>query len=152
MSLVLITTNNRPYITCGVVTCTYLKVQVQVHSHFNWWRNSNATPRLQSNLLLVVRSFIRSFTQLNSTRQKFFSFNFPSSPLLFSSPPLPVVAQKSIRKRGTRKYKCGDWYVHDLLGTAELSPKEMCGEDGRPQESGLVVFTEYNQSRLQSSE
>lgn len=38
-----------------------------------------------------------------------------------------------------------------ILGTAELSPKGMCREDGRPQELGLV-FIEYNQSRLQSSE
>lgn len=167
MSLLLITIKTPAHIpTCGVIDCTYLykctyiptscmylKVQVQVHSHFNWWRNNN--PLAPVVKPPTSRSFVRSF--VHSTRQKFFSvFSSPllsSSLLLFSS----GSSNKKVPKSTLHVYaeigfvpypSCGD--VHDLLGTAELSPKEMCGEDASD-DLRIVVFTEYNQSRVWST-
>lgn len=77
----------------------YLKVQVQVPSHFNWWRNIN--PRSLQFKPPISRSFVRSFVR-PLTRQKFSFFIFR---LLLFSLLLLFSSSSSSSGSSTKKYQ-----------------------------------------------
>lgn len=151
MSLVLITIkNNRPYIQyvrSHYIYLTYINVPTYLmhvpHLRYRYTAiltgGEIATPRPQFKPP-TSRSFVRSFVHSLGRNSS------PSSPLLFSSSSPLLSSSDSSNKKVPKSTSAeiGLYLVAETKryryflrsGTAELSPKEMCGEDGRPQESG----------------